>query len=203
MSECRDGFLDGKRPPLTHPTKEDAMNNAIRCSTVSASVLAVLFVVGCGHESPPAKPPTALVTTSAPPPENAPKRKSDQVVNVSGDIRAACKIDDSDRSPKFDFDSTSLSSADRDVLEQVAKCLTTGPLKGRAVELVGRADARGETEYNMGLGETRATSVKKYLGGLGVDNTKMSETSRGELDATGKDEEGWRKDRRVDMRLKP
>ena len=124
------------------------------------------------------------------------------MVNISGEIREACKIDDSERSPKFDFDSTSLSSSDRDVLEQVAKCLTVGPLKGRAVELVGRADPRGETEYNMGLGETRATSVKKYLGNLGVDGTKMTETSRGELDATGKDEEGWRRDRRVDLRLK-
>ncbi len=167
-----------------------------------ATAACALFSAGCGHETTPAKTPSnALSTTSAPPPETAPKRKSDQVVNVSSDIRQACKIDDSDRSPKFDFDSTSLSSADRDVLEQVAKCLTTGPLKGRTVELVGRADARGETEYNLGLGETRAMSVKKYLGNLGVDNAKMSETSRGELDATGRDEDGWRKDRRVDMRL--
>jgi outer membrane protein OmpA-like peptidoglycan-associated protein len=31
----------------------------------------------------------------------------------------------------------------------------------------------------------------------------MSETSRGALDATGHDEETWRKDRRVDISLAP
>jgi peptidoglycan-associated lipoprotein len=139
-------------------------------------------------------------TTAAPKPQ--PAAKTDQVVNLSKQIRDACKIDDSTRAPKFDFDSTQLSSADRDILAQLATCLTTGPLKGRLVKLVGRADNRGETEYNMTLGESRATSVSRYLAGLGVDKGRITETSRGELDATGTDEEGFRKDRRVDLDVK-
>jgi peptidoglycan-associated lipoprotein len=166
-----------------------------------AALLTVLAAAACGENPPPpAKEPTPVVTSAAPKPQ--PNRKSDQVVNLAKDIRDACKIDDSDRTPKFDFDSTQLSSSDRDVLSQVATCLTTGPLKGRAIQLIGRADPRGEAEYNMSLGGSRATSVMKYLAGLGVAQAKMSETSRGELDATGKDEEGWRKDRRVDIGLK-
>jgi hypothetical protein len=31
----------------------------------------------------------------------------------------------------------------------------------------------------------------------------MFDTSRGELDASGKDEQGWRLDRRVDVKLRP
>jgi peptidoglycan-associated lipoprotein len=69
------------------------------------------------------------------------------------------------------------------------------------VTLVGRADPRGEGEYNMSLGAYRASAVKSYLGERGVEQQRMRETSRGALDATGQDEEGWREDRRVDITL--
>lgn len=124
-------------------------------------------------------------------------------VRVSNDIMKACKIhvDNIDRAPKFDFDDADLQPEDRDVLEQVAKCVTSGPLKGRRLALVGRCDSRGEVEYNMALGEYRAESVHDYLAKLGVDQGAMAKTSRGELDADGKDEDGWRRDRRVDVSL--
>jgi peptidoglycan-associated lipoprotein len=167
---------------------------------IVATGLMSITVVGCGGETPPPKTaataPAAQTTVSS-----GDKRKSDQDVNLSSDVRQVCNIDDSEKSPKFDFDSSSLSSADREVLQQVAKCLTDGALKGKNVQLVGRADARGETEYNMGLGGSRATAAKQYLTGLGIDAKRLSETSRGELDATGTDEEGYRKDRRVDIRV--
>ncbi len=123
-------------------------------------------------------------------------------VDVGDDIRRACKIEEPQRTPKFDFDSSDLTPADRDVLAQVARCLIEGPLKGRRVDLVGRADPRGETEYNMGLGGERSAAVEQYLTALGVDPDQMSTTSRGELDAKGSDEESWQADRRVDMRLR-
>ena len=126
-------------------------------------------------------------------------------VNVSEDILRACKIqiDNVDRAPRFDYDDAELLPEDRDVLEQIAKCVTTGPLRGRALSLVGRCDPRGEAEYNMALGEHRAESVHDYLAKLGVDPTGLAKTSRGELDAEGKDEDGWRRDRRVDISLQP
>jgi outer membrane protein OmpA-like peptidoglycan-associated protein len=55
----------------------------------------------------------------------------------------------------------------------------------------------------MNLGEARATSARRYLGSLGVAADRMSETSRGALDATGYNEEMRRKDRRVDISLAP
>jgi peptidoglycan-associated lipoprotein len=158
--------------------------------------------VGCAKSEPPPKTAASnnvVVTTSSPPQA----RRSDQQINVSAEIRKMCDIDDSDRAPKFDFDSSQLAGNDRDVLVQVARCFTTGPLKGRSLGLTGRADPRGEMEYNMNLGESRATSVRTYLARLGIDNAKMNETSRGALDATGHDEETWRKDRRVDITLIP
>jgi peptidoglycan-associated lipoprotein len=172
------------------------MNRTLIASTAA---LVSSLAVACTHDNPPPKTADGAVTvTQASSPRNG---KSDQTVNVSQDIRAQCGIDDSDRAPKFDFDSTQLAGNDRDVLQKVAVCFTTGPLKGRALRLIGRADPRGEAEYNMNLGESRATSVRKYLASLGVAAGRMSETSRGAIDATGHDEETWRKDRRVDVDL--
>jgi peptidoglycan-associated lipoprotein len=154
-------------------------------------------VAGCAHDPPP-PPITTTTTPTVKPPAN---KNTDQVVNLDKEIRQSCSIDDTTRAPKFDFDSTDLSSNDRDVLSKLATCLTTGTLKGRSVALVGRADPRGETEYNMNLGESRAAAVKRYLSNLGVEGGHLRETSRGALDAKGKDEETWRQDRRVDVML--
>jgi peptidoglycan-associated lipoprotein len=158
----------------------------------------VFTLAGCGHEQPPPKTPEAAPDAAAPAPE---AKQADPAVNLSPDIMDKCQIKLSNEPPKFDFDSTNLTSSERDILKQVATCLTTGPLAGKSIKLIGRADPRGEQEYNMNLGEHRATSVRKYLSGLGVPEGRMTETSRGALDATGTDEEGWRHDRRVDISL--
>jgi peptidoglycan-associated lipoprotein len=169
-------------------------------------VLAIASVLSsaCGGET---KPPVTVtpppVATVAPPAPAGPSKSDKMAVNVDDDIIKACnlKFENLDDAPKFDYDTDALTQGEKNILEAIAKCLTTGPLKGRAVDLVGRADPRGETEYNMTLGAKRARSVHSFLGGLGVPGDKLRDTSRGELDAKGTDEEGWRKDRRVDVRL--
>ncbi|HEY2512272.1 MAG TPA: OmpA family protein [Polyangiaceae bacterium] len=168
--------------------------------TLLACAIALPLLAACGHDNPPPQTP-AHADTAPTLNSTTPQRKSDQDISLSKDIRDLCKIDDSDRSPKFDFDSSQLSSSDRDVLQQVAKCMTDGALKGKSVELIGRADPRGEQEYNMTLGSSRATAAHKFLVALGIDDKRMTETSRGALDATGHDEEGYAKDRRVDLRI--
>ena len=171
-------------------------------STLSKVIGSVVLLasVACNHDQPP--PKTAEVVVTAPTTTSAPVHQGkDPAVNLSSDILTQCKIQISSDPPKFDFDSSNLSSQERDILAQVAKCVTTGPLAGKSLKLTGRADPRGEQEYNMNLGEHRATSVRKYLVGLGVPDGHMGETSRGALDATGKDEAGWQNDRRVDISL--
>jgi peptidoglycan-associated lipoprotein len=125
-------------------------------------------------------------------------------IGMSEELIKACNIHFSnvDQAPKFDFDRAELTSDDRAVLDQVAQCVTSGPLKGRSLHMVGRADPRGEVEYNMALGEHRASSVEGYLKQLGVDGSRMDLTSRGKLDATGTDETTWARDRRVDIDLR-
>jgi peptidoglycan-associated lipoprotein len=126
-------------------------------------------------------------------------------LSVSDGIVKACGIrpraENKGMSTSFEYDSAALAEEDRKLLAEVAKCLTEGALRGRSVSLVGRADPRGEPEYNMTLGESRADTVRRYMIDLGVGRDRLMATSRGELDATGKDEAGWAQDRRVDVEL--
>ena len=160
----------------------------------SAVLLACTLVLATGCAKKPVAKDVAEVSTT-----------SGNLGNVRVDDQLAklCNVTfgNADRAPKFDYDEAALLPQDRDVLEQVAKCVTTGPLKGRKLALVGRADPRGETEYNMTLGAKRARSVHSFLGGLGVPGDKLRDTSRGELDAEGQDDDSWQRDRRVDIGL--
>jgi peptidoglycan-associated lipoprotein len=167
-------------------------------------VVATTMAIGCSHSTPK----VASVATVQPSPSAKPAEPPAAVpvsphVAVSDQLAKLCtlRFDNRPQAPKFDFDRFELVPADREVLEQVATCLTTGPLHGHAVHLVGRADPRGTEEYNLGLGSRRAASVQEYLERLGVSAGQLSETTRGALDADGTDESGWHIDRRVDLEL--
>src|SRR5688572_4004130 len=96
----------------------------------------------------------------------------------------------------FGFDQASLTSEANSTLNGNADAIKKN---GRNVDLVGRADPRGTTEYNMALSDRRAQAVRDYLQRLGIDASKLSKVPRGAIDATGADESGWAKDRRVDF----
>lgn len=164
--------------------------------------VSVLLAAGCAHQT--AHPVESAFSDKAPAATATQKPAYGGAdVAVSGDLVTACKIvvGNVDRAPKFAFDESGLTPEDRSVLDQVATCVTTGPLKGRALKLIGRADARGEVEYNFVLGEHRSGSVQAYLSQRGMQASKILDTSRGKLDATGTDEDGWARDRRVDIDL--
>jgi peptidoglycan-associated lipoprotein len=180
-----------------------------RMKTTTLACVLVAATLGCSKDKPKAKPttPTASAPT-APAPKPPPVVTQDQPVSpniaVSADIASACGIKAQQSSnPKFDYDKDELTPEDRVVLDQIATCLTTGALKGRSVDLIGRADPRGTEEYNLGLGSRRANSVSTYLSRLGVGQPQMMVTTRGSLDAKGTDETSWAEDRRVDIQLQP
>ncbi|HEU4735151.1 MAG TPA: OmpA family protein [Kofleriaceae bacterium] len=161
-----------------------------------------MFVIGCGGTAPrPKKPtePTASSKTEDPPPAEVPASHN---IAVSMDIAEACNITAGENiTPRFQYDRDELQSDDRQVLETIAKCLTDGALKGRTVNLVGRADPRGTEEYNLALGSRRSNAVSDYMEKQGTSPSQLVETTRGSIDATGRNEAGWSKDRRVDIVL--
>ncbi len=171
-------------------------------------LLGYLATSACSKEAKkPTLPPPAQTASREviePTPAKAETVAASPNVGVSDDLAKQCRLRfaNHDQAPKFDFNEAQLLAEDRSVLEQVAECLTRGPLQGKAVQLVGRADPRGTDEYNMGLGTRRAESVSSYLQRLGVPARQLEASTRGDLDATGADEVGWRADRRVDLELK-
>jgi peptidoglycan-associated lipoprotein len=122
-------------------------------------------------------------------------------IAVSEDVMRECtlKLDSVEKAPKFDFDKSELLPMDVGMLKQIADCFTTGPLKGDNLHLVGRADPRGNVQYNDKLGSRRADEVAAFLEQNGVEQTRINRTSRGKRDATGHDEASWAVDRRVDV----
>lgn len=161
----------------------------------------VLSLAACHHDKKPvlvpqpAQPAPSAESAAAPPKSAAVSPN----LAAADDLVQKCSLAVTQDTPQFDFDRFELTAQDREVLQQVATCLTTGPLKGKKLELVGRADPRGTEEYNLGLGDRRAHTVSDYLERLGVRS--IDAKTRGALDAEGHDEATWARDRRVDLRV--
>jgi peptidoglycan-associated lipoprotein len=77
----------------------------------------------------------------------------------------------------FDFDRSELRAEGISSLETIAKFLKDHASVRLMAE--GNADERGSSEYNMGLGENRAKSVKNYLTSYGIAGDKIETTSYG------------------------
>lgn len=99
----------------------------------------------------------------------------------------------------FDFDSYTIRSSDRAIVESHAQWLRSHP--GRSVMLRGNTDARGGIEYNLALGQKRADAVRNSLQLLGVDPARVEAVSYGKerLADDGKSEEAHQRNRRVEF----
>lgn len=178
------------------------MSNSSRSSLPFPSlalVIAVFALAGCASEKPP--PQTA---DDAAPPSSAARETKDSdaqpaTIAVSEDIRKACGLAFAEA--RFSYNSAQLRSSDVTPMQKLAVCFTSGPLHGKTANLIGRADPRGDSEYNIALGGRRASSVERALLSHAMPKSQIATTSRGALDATGRDEQGWAWDRRVDVTL--
>ncbi len=97
----------------------------------------------------------------------------------------------------FEFDSSELRPEDTDTVARHAMIL--GNDAGATVRLEGHADERGSREYNIGLGERRAQTVRRMLLIQGASASQVSTVSFGEERpaAMGSDEEAYSQNRRV------
>ncbi|MBI3736918.1 OmpA family protein, partial [Candidatus Sumerlaeota bacterium] len=78
----------------------------------------------------------------------------------------------------FDFDSSALRFASRQVLREYAEWLEAHP--DVWVTLGGHCDSSGSAEYNYNLGMARAYAVKEQLVGLGLQPARLFTISYGE-----------------------
>ena len=103
----------------------------------------------------------------------------------------------------FDYDKYNLKPEAQDILKKGAAAY----LKYRDYKLVveGHCDERGTAEYNLALGEKRATESAKYLADLGIEKDRIKTISYGKempLD-NGNNEAAWAKNRRAHFVIFP
>ena len=173
-----------------------------RSLKVAAMLGAVIaLAAGCKKKPPTttpqaAPPPSSSTeappsTTNAPPP---PPSRGDagvlsedlQTLNSKGYLKDAF----------FDFDKADLREDARTALAADAQWLKQyGSIR---VLIEGHADERGTEEYNLSLGQKRASSVKDYLVSLGVEGSRVNTVSYGKARpfCADHDDNCWQQNRR-------
>jgi peptidoglycan-associated lipoprotein len=102
---------------------------------------------------------------------------------------------------RFDFDSAVLLESAKATLDHHADWLKRYPSVTLLVE--GHCDERGTVEYNLALGERRATVAYNYLMSLGIPATRLKTISYGKefpVDP-GHTEEAWARNRRAHFQI--
>ncbi len=97
----------------------------------------------------------------------------------------------------FDTDSSAIDDADRATLTSQVQWLNRYPNVRVTVE--GHCDERGTREYNIALGERRATAARNFLVAQGIAATRINTISYGKERpvALGSDEASWARNRRA------
>jgi peptidoglycan-associated lipoprotein len=136
---------------------------------------------------------TATVTVTVPPPPPPPPAPPQKSLSelLSSEVQDAY----------FDFDKSDIREDARVALTTDAEALKRifGEIPDAVVVIQGNCDERGSAEYNLALGDRRATSAKDFLVQLGVPADKLKTVSFGKekpvcSEAT---EECWQRNRHV------
>jgi peptidoglycan-associated lipoprotein len=162
-----------------------------RAALAAAALVSLAVLAGCQSE------PDAAGNTDI---AGATQQKGTQltqvapggIINLGDEMR---RVGVSDR-VHFELDRYDLTAEAQDTLRQQAALLQNYPQI--VVTIEGHADERGTREYNLALGEQRATAVRNYLTALGVSPDRVTVISYGkERPACPEASEGcWSQNRR-------
>lgn len=135
---------------------------------------------------------TVTVVAAAPPPPapvTAPKKSFSEL--LSEQLQDAL----------FDYDRSEIREDARAVLTRNAEALRQifQSYPDAIVNIEGHCDERGSAEYNLGLGDRRATAAKEFLVQLGVPADKLQTISYGKERpvCTESNESCWQRNRRA------
>lgn len=182
----------------------------LTCLLVLTAVLS-----GCAKKQLSATTPSAPAGTTiapatpadAPAPPARPAQRVDDVLAVpqdklTDDMVAGKSLDDLNRDSPFrpvffGLDSSDLDAEGQRVVEQAAAVLKSHPTW--AVTIEGHCDERGTAEYNLALGERRASAARAHLVTLGISAERLRVVSYGKefpFDPAHTDS-AWAKNRRA------
>ncbi len=99
----------------------------------------------------------------------------------------------------FDYDSATIHESDRHLLGEIAQWTKDNPDK--KLMTTGHCDERGTLEYNLALGQRRASATRNYLVKLGVPASRIGTLSYGEEQPvdSSHNESAWAKNRRAEL----
>jgi peptidoglycan-associated lipoprotein len=119
--------------------------------------------------------------------------------DVTAEERARREAEAAGKVVYFDYDRAEIKPEFVGVISASAKYLNGA--QTRKVRLEGHSDERGSREYNIGLGERRAQSVRRALMLQGVRESQITTVSYGEERPAvqGSDESAYAKNRRVEL----
>jgi len=103
----------------------------------------------------------------------------------------------------FDFDKAVLKDQGKAELHALGEHIKGKGISVVDINVIGHTDNYGSDEYNQGLSERRATAVKDYLVGEGVDAGIINASGAGESNpvADNNTDEGRAMNRRVDVHV--
>lgn len=179
----------------------------------SAVLLALTGIVaigaaGCAKKVPPpaavppAAPPAAVRAEPSPPPPPPPPPPAPAPAPLTEDEIFARKSIDQVNAEKpladvyFDFDKAEIHEDGRQRLQRNADWLKRWAATRISIE--GHCDSRGSSEYNLALGDRRASVAKDYLVDLGIAANRILTISKGEEEPVCRDETEscWQMNRR-------
>lgn len=165
-------------------------NTGNRRVTPTDSTTYTLTATGPGGTSTAA----ATVSVSSPPPPAPPPTPAPQ---ASLEQRLGSDVQDA----YFDYDKSDIRDDARDALTRNAAAIKgiLADFPSASIVIEGHCDERGSAEYNLGLGDRRATAAKDFLVSLGVPGDRLKTISYGKErpQCTESTEACWQKNRRA------
>lgn len=193
------------------------MNRIFKGFVLGLVLVALVLIPACKHrKTPPPVVAPATETTAPEVPPVAPTTTQERVTNPPDFVQTETQpkvtvtqlpsdIQELNRVAQergylqdafFAFDASTLSSDAQAALTSSANWLKQNPQYNILIE--GHCDERGTEQYNLALGERRASVAKDFLVTLGVDANRIRTISYGKdrpFDP-GHDEAAWAKNRR-------
>ena len=138
---------------------------------------------------------TTVTVTSPPPPPPPPTPTTGNIGTLAGRIKSDLQ------DAYFDYDKSDIRGDARDALTRDATALKSilGDFPNATIVVEGHCDERGSAEYNLGLGDRRASAAKDFLVQLGVPGDRLRTISYGKERpvCTESTEDCWQRNRRA------
>ncbi len=183
------------------------MNRLTRTLRPAAVVLLVVSAAACSKKPKPATTPeptpmpVPVAVQTAPTPIAVPPKppETPRVAEVTLSDKTLSEIAGYLKPAFFDYDAAEIRPDAREALGADAEFLKKWPTVKVTIE--GYCDERGTRQYNMALGQRRASAARDFLVSLGVDTRRLSIVSYGKERpfCSEANEACWQKNRRANF----